>query len=132
LEGKEPSLIAKELNVHYQTVLNIFHHAFSLLYRCNDNVIDLLKEKVEIEAERARVNNSVLDKKIENVNFSKRLKNICKQHGLITIRDLASLSRTEFSEFDGLGKKSLSEVRDFFDMYYLDFGYIENGREENT
>ena len=61
---------------------------------------------------------SILDKKVEELDFSVRLLNILKTHDVVNVKDLID-KHDEYKKY--LGKKLSEEISDFLDNLNLDF-----------
>nr|DAH00362.1 MAG TPA: DNA-directed RNA polymerase subunit alpha [Crassvirales sp.] len=61
---------------------------------------------------------SILDQKVEELNFSVRLLNILKTHDVVNVKDLID-KHDEYKKY--LGKKLSEEISDFLDNLNLDF-----------
>lgn len=64
----------------------------------------------------------LLDKKISDCNLSIRVKNICRQNGLETVKDVCRLHKVDWFKLRNSGKKSLCEIDDFLKDNGLDWG----------
>ena len=78
------------------------------------SVIEQLNEKITnheymVEKEE-KMNNEILDKKIEDLNLSVRSYHCLKRAGINTVGELAEKSEEEMMKVKNLGRKSLKEV----------------------
>lgn len=66
--------------------------------------------------------NQLLDRNIAELPISVRLMVILKAAKVYTLRDMVRLNEQDYLAMRNFGRKSLTEVRDLFDAYNLQFG----------
>ena len=74
------------------------------------NICDVTAITSIIEEEEANKNNVILDKSIEELDFSVRAYNCLKRAGIETLNDLSKKTESEMLKIRNLGQKSLKEV----------------------
>jgi len=72
---------------------------------------------------------TLLQTKIEETNLSARVKNLCKMGNVFgdkigTVSDLVKLNRKEILKYRNCGKKSITEIEDFFSVNNLSWGML--------
>jgi DNA-directed RNA polymerase subunit alpha len=88
---------------------------------------------VEIEPEVASMGSaldSILVKRVDELDLSVRSTNCLKNANIMTLRDLVARSERDMLETKNFGKKSLDEVHDLLESYGLSFGMdVEAGAQ---
>lgn len=73
------------------------------------------------EGKQESSQSELLDKKIDELNLSIRIKNICKANGLNTVRDICKITKIDWLKFRNGGHKSMSEIDNFLNYNGLDW-----------
>jgi len=83
-----------------------------------ESIGELISEEEREKSEKAKI----LDKTIEELDFSVRSYNCLKKSGINTLRDLISYSPEEVIKIKNLGKKSLDEIKEKINKYGFTLG----------
>lgn len=83
-----------------------------------ESIGELISEEEREKSEKAKI----LDKTIEELDFSVRSYNCLKKSGVNTLRDLISYSPEEVIKIKNLGKKSLDEIKEKINKYGFTLG----------
>lgn len=84
----------------------------------SESIGELISEEEREKSEKAKI----LDKTIEELDFSVRSYNCLKKSGINTLRDLISYSPEEVIKIKNLGKKSLDEIKEKINKYGFTLG----------
>jgi len=94
-----------------------------------ENIVDeassiIIEEEQKVEKTKAKDENllSILDKSLDTLEFTERVKNCFKGAGINTFRDLLMKSEADLNNLRNFGKKSLDEVKEKLESMGLRLG----------
>ncbi len=119
------AMCAPETNIGEQAqLLKDVPYVRNLIETFTAQVDRLKAENVELRLSQQKlpvVRHELLDLSIDELEISVRTYNCLRKAGLLTVRDFANKSMREILEIRSMGRKSLTQLRDFLKENGLDF-----------